>query len=98
MTDHPLVHGQTPTEYFKELVESPLSRQRVRAGDLTEFYLVNLLCQYVGSTRLPTRTTMDNRWRCAGRRPSTAAASNSECDFAASVTSPSSCPGSSRTA
>ena len=47
MTDHPLVHGQTPTEYFKELVESSLSRQRVRAGDLTEFYLVNLLCQYV---------------------------------------------------
>jgi hypothetical protein len=47
MTDHPLVHGQTPIEYFKELVESSLSRQRVRAGDLTEFYLVNLLCQYV---------------------------------------------------
>jgi hypothetical protein len=47
MTDRPLVHEQTPIEYFKELVESSLSRQRVRAGDLTEFYLVNLLCQYV---------------------------------------------------
>ena len=47
MTDHPLVHEQTPVEYFKGLVESSLSRQRVRAGDLTEFYLVNLLCQYV---------------------------------------------------
>jgi len=47
MTDHPLVHKQTPTEYFKELVESSLSRQHVRAGDLTEVYLVNLLCQYV---------------------------------------------------
>ena len=47
MTDHPLVHEQTPTEYFKELVESSLSRQHVRAGDLTELYLVNLLCQYV---------------------------------------------------
>ena len=47
MTNHPLVHEQTPTEYFKELVESSLSRQHVRAGDLTEVYLVNLLCQYV---------------------------------------------------
>ncbi len=47
MTDHPIVHKQTPTEYFKELVESSLSRQHVRAGDLTEVYLVNLLCQYV---------------------------------------------------
>ena len=47
MTDHPLVHKQTPTEYFKELVESSLSRQHVHAGDLTEVYLVNLLCQYV---------------------------------------------------
>ncbi len=47
MTDHPLVHEQTAVEYFKDLVESSLSRQRVRAGDLTEFYLVNLLCKYV---------------------------------------------------
>lgn len=47
MTDHPLVHEQTPAEYFKELVESSLSRQRVRAGNMTEFYLVNLLCQHV---------------------------------------------------
>ena len=47
MTDHPLVHKQTPVEYFKDLVESSLSRQHVRAGDLTEVYLVNLLCQYV---------------------------------------------------
>jgi hypothetical protein len=47
MTDHPIVHKQTPTEYFKELVEAALTRQHVRAGDLTEVYLVNLLCQYV---------------------------------------------------
>jgi hypothetical protein len=33
-----VLREQTPTEYFKELVES---------GDLTEYYLVNLLCQYV---------------------------------------------------
>lgn len=56
MTDHPLVHGQTPVEYFKELVVSSLSRQRVRAGDLTEFYLVNLLCQYIRLDASPQQT------------------------------------------
>ena len=42
-----VLREQTPTEYFKELVESALARQHVQAGDLTEYYLVNLLCQYV---------------------------------------------------
>jgi len=56
MTDHPLVHKQTPVEYFKELVESSLSRQRMRAGDRTEFYLVNLLCQYVRLDASPQQT------------------------------------------
>jgi len=66
MTDHPLVHEQTPTEYFKELVESSLSRQRVRAGDLTEVYLVNLLCQYVRVDASPNHADDDQplglRW------------------------------------
>lgn len=44
--ERPLV-GQTPAEYFKELVESALLRQHLQAGDLTEYYLVNLLCQHV---------------------------------------------------
>ena len=47
MSDDPLVQGQTPISYFKELVDASLQRQRVTAGDLTSFYLVNLLCQYV---------------------------------------------------
>jgi hypothetical protein len=38
---------QTPAAYFKEQVEASLARQHVHAGDLTEYYLVNLLCQYV---------------------------------------------------
>ena len=42
-----VLREQTPVEYFKELVESSLSRQHVQAGDLTAYYLVNLLCQYV---------------------------------------------------
>jgi hypothetical protein len=47
MSDDPLVQEQTPVSYFKELVDASLQRQRVTAGDLTSFYLVNLLCQYV---------------------------------------------------
>jgi hypothetical protein len=47
MTDRPLVQHHSPAEYFRELVEASLQRQRVSAGDRTEFYLVNLLCQYV---------------------------------------------------
>lgn len=43
----PVFREETPAEYFKELVEASLARQHVQAGDLTAFYLVNLLCQYV---------------------------------------------------
>lgn len=42
-----LVREQSPIEFFKELVESALARQHVHAADLTEYYLVNLLCRYV---------------------------------------------------
>lgn len=45
--DRPLLREQTPTEYFKDLVSSSLARQHVQAADLTEYYLVNLLCQYI---------------------------------------------------
>lgn len=45
--DRPLVRKETPAEYFKELVESAMARQHLHAADLTEYYLVNLLCQYV---------------------------------------------------
>jgi hypothetical protein len=42
-----MLHQQTATEYFKELVESAMARQHLHAADLTEYYVVNLLCQYV---------------------------------------------------
>ena len=42
-----LLREQAAAEYFKELVESALARQHLQAGDLTEYYLVNLLCQFV---------------------------------------------------
>jgi hypothetical protein len=45
--ERPLLREQTPAEYFRELVGSALTRQRVQACDLTEYYIVNLLCQYV---------------------------------------------------
>jgi hypothetical protein len=46
-----VVREQTPVEYFKEQVEASLARQHLRAGDLTGYYLVNLLCQYVRPDR-----------------------------------------------
>ena len=42
-----LLREQSPAEYFKELIESALARQHLQAGDLTTYYLVNLLCQFV---------------------------------------------------
>lgn len=45
--ERPILREQTPVEYFKELVESALVRQHLQTGDLTEYYLVNLLCQYI---------------------------------------------------
>ena len=45
--ERPLLGDQTPAEYFKDLVAASLARQHLRAADLTEYYLVNLLCQYI---------------------------------------------------
>lgn len=45
--ERPILRDQTPAEYFKELVDAALAHQRVPAGDLTTYYLVNLLCQFV---------------------------------------------------
>ena len=38
---------QQPTAYFKELVESAVSRQQIRANELTTYYLVDLLCRFM---------------------------------------------------
>jgi hypothetical protein len=45
--ERPLLREEAPAEYFKELVDSALARQHLQAGDLTAYYLVNLLCQFV---------------------------------------------------
>jgi hypothetical protein len=57
MDRRPILREETPVQYFKELVETSLARQHVQAGDLTEYYLVNLLCQYV---RLDPASAVDH--------------------------------------
>lgn len=45
---------QTPEEFFKDLVDSALLRQHLHATELTEYYLVNLLCRFIRpSSRIP---------------------------------------------
>ena len=45
--DRPLLDPQSPAGYFRDRLDSALSRQHVTAGSLTSQYLVNLLCQFV---------------------------------------------------
>jgi hypothetical protein len=42
-----VVRRESAAEYFKELVESALSHQRITAGELTSFYVVNLLTGFL---------------------------------------------------
>jgi hypothetical protein len=42
-----LLRNESPAEYFKELVETAMERQRVAVRELTAFYLVNLLTGFV---------------------------------------------------
>lgn len=39
--------NESPVEYFRELVESAMQHQHLAAGELTSFYLVNLLAGFV---------------------------------------------------
>jgi hypothetical protein len=49
-----LVRHESPSEYFRDLVESVLKRQNLEAGQLTSFYLVNLLTGFVHVDRSAT--------------------------------------------
>jgi len=42
-----VVRRESPSEYFKELVEGALAHQRIAAGELTSFYVVNLLTGFL---------------------------------------------------
>ena len=39
----PLLHRESPTEYFRDLVESALQHQHVTVRELTSYYVVNPL-------------------------------------------------------
>jgi hypothetical protein len=45
--ERPILREGTPAEYFRDLVAASLARQHIQVADLTEYYLVNLLCQYI---------------------------------------------------
>jgi len=47
-----LVAPTSLKEFFKSLLESAVSRQRIELGEMTEFYLVNLLTEFVASDKL----------------------------------------------
>lgn len=42
----------TPREYFKEKVDDALTNQNVEIDDTIQFYLVNLLCDFVSLSKL----------------------------------------------
>lgn len=42
-----LVRNESPTEYFRELVEAAMQHQHLSARELTSFYLVNLLTGFM---------------------------------------------------
>ena len=46
MTDA-VVRRESAAEYFKELVEGAIAHQRIAAGELTSFYVVNLLTGFL---------------------------------------------------
>lgn len=48
-----LFRNESPTEYFRELVETAMQNQRVSATELTSFYVVNLLSAFVHLDRSP---------------------------------------------
>jgi hypothetical protein len=54
-----LVRNESPTEYFKELVETALEHQQVAVRDLTSFYLVNLLAGFVHFEKSSTGAAAD---------------------------------------
>ena len=49
-----LVLGQSPQEFFRELVADAMSHRRLKVQALTEFYLVSLLARFLASDELFT--------------------------------------------
>ena len=49
----PLFRSESPTEYFRELVECAMQHQRLDAREVTSFYVVNLLTGFIHLDRSP---------------------------------------------
>jgi hypothetical protein len=49
-----LFRNESPTEFFRELVQSAMQNQRVAATELTAFYVVNLLAGFADGSRSPS--------------------------------------------
>jgi hypothetical protein len=57
-----LFRSESPTEFFRDLVESAMQNQRVCAQELTSFYVVNLLAGFVhGDAHAGTDQTLGAR-------------------------------------
>jgi len=54
-----LLHSETPVEYFKERVEQVMERQGFRVSELSSFYLVQLLDNFVAQERRYTEAEVD---------------------------------------
>ena len=54
-----LLHSQTPTEYFKELVEKAMARQGFVGSELSSFYLVQLLDGFVHQEQAYARVEVE---------------------------------------
>lgn len=54
--DEPLITGMNLTEYFKDSIHAALANQRVRAGEDTVYYVVNLLAYFTRAEKLFQRT------------------------------------------
>ena len=43
-----------PHEFFREKVTEAVANQRIELGDDVEFYVVNLLCEFIAPSKLET--------------------------------------------
>ena len=53
------MHAQTPTEYFRELVEKALVKQNLTSSEVSSFYLVQLLDSFVRPDRALSDSGVD---------------------------------------
>ena len=53
------LHSETPVEYFKEVVERVMARQGFRSSELSSFYLVQLLDDFVALDHRYTRAEVE---------------------------------------